>query len=530
MNLRSASLLTAAAVTTAGLFSAAGCELIAIPDRSLIPDGVGTGLGGSGGTGGEPTTSSAGGAGGQGGTGGAGTGGQGGTGGEGTGGQGGTGGEGTGGGGTGGAGTGGGGTGGAGTGGQGGAGQGGAGQGGAGQGGSGGSSMCTQPVDCVPTANECVTATCIGGVCGTANVDAGTVTAAQTPGDCKVAVCDGSGAIASQNDDNDNDDGQDCTTDSCAAGAPVHTPVALGVTCDDGGGKVCTATGTCVECNITQDCTGGATCQANICAPASCTDLTQNGDETGIDCGGSCPTDCADGGGCLVNGDCVSTFCHPTTMVCTAPACDDGFTNGSETDTDCGGSCVTDCANGETCVTGLDCVSTFCHPTTTTCTAPTCSDGYQNQGETGVDCGGPCGACNNEACVANANCASGMCYEALCVASVNGCDINTATDMGSAATITFANGNFTYAPKCIRVTANAVVTFSGNFTSHPLQGGQVVAGAAVPQTTGPFGTRTNTGTTMPFTMATAGTFPYYCEPHAVSRAMTGAIFVVTATP
>lgn len=30
---------------------------------------------------------------------------------------------------------------------------------------------------------------------------------------------------------------------------------------------------------------------------------------------------------------------------------------------------------------------------TTTTVTPTCSDGIQNQGETGVDCGGPCAAC-----------------------------------------------------------------------------------------------------------------------------------------
>jgi hypothetical protein len=32
---------------------------------------------------------------------------------------------------------------------------------------------------------------------------------------------------------------------------------------------------------------------------------------------------------------------------------------------------------------------------------PTCSDGIQNQGETGVDCGGPCGACPTNVCTGN---------------------------------------------------------------------------------------------------------------------------------
>ena len=48
---------------------------------------------------------------------------------------------------------------------------------------------------------------------------------------------------------------------------------------------------------------------------ATCTDGIQNGDETGIDCGGSSCTAC--------------------------PTCDDGVQNGDETGIDCGGSCST---------------------------------------------------------------------------------------------------------------------------------------------------------------------------------------------
>ncbi len=32
---------------------------------------------------------------------------------------------------------------------------------------------------------------------------------------------------------------------------------------------------------------------------------------------------------------------------------------------------------------------------------PTCSDGIQNQGETGIDCGGPCSACPTSVCTGN---------------------------------------------------------------------------------------------------------------------------------
>ena len=74
----------------------------------------------------------------------------------------------------------------------------------------------------------------------------------------------------------------------------------------------------------------------------TCSDGAQNGDETGVDCGGSCPNSC------------------------TAPTCSDGVQNGDETGVDCGGSCPP-CA--------------------------TCSDGIQNGDETGVDCGGSCPPC-----------------------------------------------------------------------------------------------------------------------------------------
>nr|MBX2871243.1 zinc metalloprotease [Saprospiraceae bacterium] len=77
-------------------------------------------------------------------------------------------------------------------------------------------------------------------------------------------------------------------------------------------------------------------------APASCDDGLQNGDETGVDCGGS---------------DCVA-----------CPTCDDGIQNGQETDIDCGGNCSV---------------------------CPTCDDGIKNGDEEGVDCGGPdCSSCN----------------------------------------------------------------------------------------------------------------------------------------
>jgi cellulase/cellobiase CelA1 len=51
--------------------------------------------------------------------------------------------------------------------------------------------------------------------------------------------------------------------------------------------------------------------------PPTCSDGTLNGDETGVDCGGSCPG-CPNGDPCLINEDCQSLFCDAG--ICAAPS------------------------------------------------------------------------------------------------------------------------------------------------------------------------------------------------------------------
>ncbi|MBK9257339.1 MAG: T9SS type A sorting domain-containing protein [Saprospiraceae bacterium] len=137
-----------------------------------------------------------------------------------------------------------------------------------------------------------------------------------------------------------------------------------------------------------------------FCATGSaptCTDGIQNGQETGVDCGGptcpACPT-CSDG---VKNGQETGVDCGgPTCPAC--PTCTDGIQNGQETGVDCGGptcpscpTCTDGIQNGQE--TGVDCNG----PTCPAC--PTCTDGIQNGSETGVDCGGtncpPCSTGNS---------------------------------------------------------------------------------------------------------------------------------------
>jgi hypothetical protein len=79
------------------------------------------------------------------------------------------------------------------------------------------------------------------------------------------------------------------------------------------------------------------------------------------------------------------------------PTCSDGIQNQGETGIDCGGPCapcVANCSDGiqNQGETGIDCGGP-CGP----CGGPSCSDGIQNQDETGIDCGGticsPCATC-----------------------------------------------------------------------------------------------------------------------------------------
>jgi hypothetical protein len=100
---------------------------------------------------------------------------------------------------------------------------------------------------------------------------------------------------------------------------------------------------TCVDC--------GGECGA--CPP--CANCTQDGDEVGIDCGGSVCGPCAD-------------------------LCDDGLLNGTEVEIDCGG--------------------LYCE------VCPTCTDGVMNGDEIGIDCGGLTSQC--PPCATDGNCNNGI--------------------------------------------------------------------------------------------------------------------------
>lgn len=142
---------------------------------------------------------------------------------------------------------------------------------------------------------------------------------------CKFATC-GDGFLApgescdDGNDINDDDCANDCAPTSCGDGQTQ-----LGEACDDGNE------------NDGDDC-------LNTCQVAKCGDKVVH---VGVE-------ECDDGN--LVTGDGCTNAC---TLGGVAPGCDDKLKNGDESDIDCGGSCGP-CVDGKTCGGNDDCQSGAC--------------------------------------------------------------------------------------------------------------------------------------------------------------------------
>lgn len=100
-------------------------------------------------------------------------------------------------------------------------------------------------------------------------------------------------------------------------------------------------------------------CAAGNCALATpndtCFDRVLDGDESDVDCGGSCMA-CPSSAVCSAADDCQSGSCAGT---CAAASCSDGVRSGYETDVDCGWNC-TACARGQHCRGDADCVTGRC--------------------------------------------------------------------------------------------------------------------------------------------------------------------------
>jgi alpha-tubulin suppressor-like RCC1 family protein len=294
----------------------------------------------------------------------------------------------------------------------------------------------------------------------------------QIAGNCLSLICEGADAVTTTVADPTNlpPDGP-CTTGVCnqgTSGQLVPGDTAKAGACSANGGKVCgdpsgPLAGTCVQCNTNTDCTTPSlpVCTAGKCVAATCKDGMQDGDETDVDCGGSCPP-CADLKNCKVAKDCLDQICGACPLnatMCTDPG---GFAVCVDTSFDvynCGG-CGSPCAAGELCTGGTcqpacssgggyqvcagncsfvaadtnncgmcgkqcplgsSCVGSACTgaPVPFKCQGATCRDGVKNGHETDTDCGGSdCGRCAiGKACIGNPDCIGGNCVNGVCTAS-----------------------------------------------------------------------------------------------------------------
>jgi hypothetical protein len=168
------------------------------------------------------------------------------------------------------------------------------------------------------------------------------------------------------------------------------------------------------------DCGGSCpdACMTSATTP-TCNDQLRNQDETAVDCGGSCSAKCSQGQGCDVDNDCGEPLlCSPTSRVCTAISCADNQQNGNEILVDCGGGACPGCPIGTACVSAADCASSIC--ALGACRAsPLCDDDEQDGAETDVDCGGPdagCERCTDGAsCSVDGDCARSDCAQGVCI-------------------------------------------------------------------------------------------------------------------
>jgi plastocyanin len=397
--------------------------------------------------------------------------------------------------------------------------------------GAGSCTGCVTAATCPGTDTECQTRTCTANVCGFSFAASGTATAAQTAGDCKKNTCNGAGAIVNGIDNSDVPvDSNACTSDVCTAGSPSNPPTGSGTVCAQNGGTLCNGSGTCVQCLAAATCPGVDTdCKVRTCTLGACGFAnTAGGTVTSSQTTGDCKENQCDGAGnstvVTKNTDVPADDGNQcTNEICTAGTPSHPPSASGAVCSQMGGAVCNGASVCVECVVNANCASGVCSGNV--CQAATCTDGVKNGTETGTDCGGTCAACLGAACTIDSDCTSGGCIGNVC-SLVNGCDLSTISSFGPS-TVAFGGAlGLTYSPACIKVHAGTMVTFNGSFAGHPLVAGEVVGGSKVPgATTGPFGAGTSTGTTATYTMSTTGTFPYYCDFHALSG-MTGAVFVV----
>jgi len=274
---------------------------------------------------------------------------------------------------------------------------------------------CNAPDQC-PTPPTCMTNTCNAHVCGQVPTPANTPIASQTPKDCKIVVCDGSGGTVVNTDTGDlPDDNNLCTVDSCNGSTPVNTPVAPGTSC--GSNLVCDDMGFCGKAPG-QPCATAAECGSHFCVDGVC-------------CNNACSGTCQ---GCtlaltnMASGTCanVKSGTEDSLPACNGPNACDGmgnckFDNGQPCST--GGQCVSgSCADGVCCNSMCGNVCQACTNVLTGAANGSCANITAGLEDTMPACNGPsscdgsgnCKKDNGQTCSVPGECSSGFCADGFC--------------------------------------------------------------------------------------------------------------------
>ncbi|MFW5968993.1 MAG: hypothetical protein ACOCV2_15820, partial [Persicimonas sp.] len=160
----------------------------------------------------------------------------------------------------------------------------------------------------------------------------------------------------------------------------------------------------------------------NVCYPDSC-DGASHGDEC-QDTPCCLRESCADSNGDPDNDTCLSGYCDDEDLNCFPSYCKDGDSG------DCSGADCPKC-NFETCSADSECFSGVCgedeyNAPDERCLPFHCGDGDLNGTESDTDCGGSCTPCGNgDTCNSGEDCLSGDCDEQGNGSGVFKCDGNS---------------------------------------------------------------------------------------------------------
>jgi hypothetical protein len=190
--------------------------------------------------------------------------------------------------------------------------------------GAGGCVQCVNATTCPGADTACRTRTCNANTCGASFAAAGTKTPTQTAGDCQANQCDGAGNIVSVADNADVPvDNNQCTADTCAAGAPANPPLAAGAPCNQGGGAVCSGGGMCVQCTSAAQCPGvDSECRTRTCIANTCgVSFAPAGTPTAAQTPGDCKVNQCNGAGAAVSAPSAADVPADDGAQCTSEVC-----------------------------------------------------------------------------------------------------------------------------------------------------------------------------------------------------------------